>query len=98
MNSFNHYAYGAVGDWMYGVMAGINTVDEAPGFAKIHFAPIPDDRVDWFKAEIDTASGIASSRWWHENGKLHYEIITPTEATAIIDGKEYTLSPGIHTF
>ena len=98
MNSFNHYAYGAVGDWMYGVMAGINTVDEAPGFAKIHFAPIPDDRVDWFKAEIDTASGIASSRWWHENGKLHYEIITPTEATAIIDGKEYTLSPGTHTF
>ncbi len=94
MNSYNHYAYGAVGDWMYGVMAGINTVEEAPGFTKIHFAPIPDDRLDWLKAEIDTVSGKVSSRWWHENGKVHYEIITPVEATAVIEGKTYELSAG----
>ena len=98
MNSFNHYAYGAVGDWMYGVMAGINTVEEAAGFAKIHFAPVADSRIDWFKAEIETAHGRVSSRWWHENGRVHYEIITPVEATAIIDGKNYTLSPGTHIF
>ena len=98
MNSYNHYAYGAVGDWMYGVMAGINTVPDAPGFAKIHFAPIADERIDWFKAEIDTASGRVSSRWWHENGRVHYEIITPVPSTALIEGKEYTLSPGKHIF
>lgn len=94
MNSYNHYAYGAVGDWMYGVMAGINTVEESPGFAKIHFAPIPDHRLDWFKAEIDTVSGKVSSRWWHEDGKVHYEIITPVEATAVIEGKTFELSAG----
>ena len=98
MNSYNHYAYGAVGDWMYGVIAGINTVEEAPGFKRVHFAPTPDERIDWFKAEIDTAFGKVSSRWWHENGRVHYELITPTDATAIIDGKAYELSPGKHIF
>lgn len=98
MNSFNHYAYGAVGDWMYGVMAGINAVEDAPGFTKIHFSPVADDRLDWFKAEIDTSSGRVSSRWWHENGKVKYEINTPVEATAVIEGNSYKLSPGVHTF
>lgn len=98
MNSYNHYAYGAVGDWMYGVMAGINTVEDAPGFRKIHFTPIADRRIDWFKAEIDTAYGKVSSRWWHENGKVHYEIITPVSATAVIEGNTYSLAPGTHIF
>lgn len=98
MNSFNHYAYGAVGDWMYGVMAGINTVEDAPGFAKVHFAPVPDDRIEWFRAEIETAYGKVSSRWWHEEGSVHYEIVTPVESTAIIEGREYTLSAGKHIF
>ncbi len=98
MNSYNHYAYGAVGDWMYGVMAGINTVEDAPGFRKVHFAPIPDDRIDWFKAEIDTGEGKVSSHWWHENDKVHYEITTPVDSTALIEGKAYTLSPGKHIF
>lgn len=98
MNSYNHYAYGAVGDWMYGVMAGINTVEDAPGFAKVHFAPIPDDRIEWFKAEIDTKWGKVSSHWWHENGRVHYEITTPVVSTAVIEGEAYTLSPGKHIF
>ena len=98
MNSYNHYAYGAVGDWMYGVMAGINTVEAAPGFERVHFAPVADERIDWFRAEIDTAYGKVSSRWWHEDGRVHYEIITPVESTALIEGKEYTLSPGKHIF
>jgi alpha-L-rhamnosidase len=98
MNSYNHYAYGAVGDWMYGVMAGINTKEDAPGFAKIFFAPVPDERIDWFKAEINTARGKVSSRWWHENGRVHYEIETPVDSTALIDGKMYELSAGKHIF
>ncbi len=98
MNSYNHYAYGAVGDWMYGVMAGINTVEDSPGFGKVHFAPVADDRIDWFKAEIDTVHGKVISRWWHENGRLNYEITTPVQSTAVIGGKSYTLSPGSHIF
>ncbi len=98
MNSYNHYAYGAVGDWMYGVMAGINTVEAAPGFKKVLFAPVADDRIDWFKAEIETAYGKVSSRWWHGDGRVHYEIITPVESTAVIEGKTYNLNAGKHCF
>ena len=98
MNSYNHYAYGAVGDWLYGVVAGINTVEEAPGFEKVYFAPLPDDRIDWFKAEIDTAFGKVSSHWWHEDGSVHYEIDTPVNSVAVIDGKEHILAPGKHIF
>lgn len=98
MNSYNHYAYGAVGDWMYGVMAGINTLEDAPGFEKIYFAPVPDKRIDWFKAEIDTKNGRVSSYWRHEKEKVHYEIVTPVSCVAVIEGKEYTLSPGKHIF
>ena len=50
------------------------------------------------KVKDKTAYGKASSRWWHENGKVNYEIITPVEATAEIDGKSYTLSAGKHIF
>ena len=98
MNSYNHYAYGAVADWLYGVAAGINTVEEAPGFARIHFAPVADDRIDWLKAEIETAHGSVKSGWRHENGKVIYEITTPVAATAKIAGKDYALEPGSYTF
>ena len=98
MNSFNHYAYGAVGDWLYGVAGGINTVEEYPGFERVHFAPVSNDKIDWFKAEIDTKYGKIKSGWYHESGKTVYEITTPVKATALIDGKEYQLEPGEYVF
>lgn len=98
MNSFNHYAYGAVADWMYEVAAGINTVENAPGFKEILFKPIPTDKIDSFSAEIETKFGKASSHWWHENGTVKYEIVTPSPATAIINGKEHRLTPGRYCF
>lgn len=98
MNSYNHYAYGAVADWMYGVCAGINTVEKAPGFEKVYFAPVTDDRIDWFYAEIETVHGKVSSKWEHKDGRVVYEITTPVNATALIDGKEYKLEAGTHRF
>lgn len=94
MNSFNHYAYGCVADWMYTVAGGINTVEDAPGFKKLRYAPIPDDRIDWFKTEIKTAFGIISSHWWHENGKVCYKLITPVPTTVEIEGKVFEVMPG----
>ena len=54
MNSFNHYAYGAVADWMYGVMAGIRTDDCQPGFQRIIFQPRTDQRIGFVKASIES--------------------------------------------
>lgn len=99
MNSFNHYAYGAVAGWMYEYCAGINTVESAPGFKEILFQPHPTEKIQSFDASIETVQGTASSRWWHNNeGKVRYEITTPSNATAIINGKEYILTPGTYMF
>lgn len=98
MNSYNHYAYGAVGDWLYGVCGGINTVEEYPGFERVHFAPVSTDKIDWFKAEIDTKHGKIRSGWKHEKGKVVYEITTPVKSTAVIEGKKYELEPGEYVF
>lgn len=98
MNSFNHYAYGAVADWMYGVCAGINTVESAPGFNKIIFRPIATDKLERFYAEIETVHGKVSSSWYHQDGAVRYEIVTPSPAIAVINGKEYKLTPGKYIF
>ncbi|MBQ8649333.1 MAG: family 78 glycoside hydrolase catalytic domain [Clostridia bacterium] len=98
MNSYNHYAYGAVADWMYGVAAGINTVESAPGFEEILFKPTPTDEIDSFCAEIESKYGKISSRWWHEDGIVKYEITTPSPAKAIINGKKYNLIAGVYRF
>lgn len=54
MNSFNHYAYGAVADWMYGAAAGINSDPDRPGFEHIIFRPVTDERLNFVRASIDT--------------------------------------------
>lgn len=96
MNSFNHYAYGSVGDWLYGVCAGINP--GAAGYATVEFRPVPTDRLDYAFASLDTVHGTVSSRWWHEDGIVKYEFVTPCPALAVIDGKSYPLTPGTHRF
>lgn len=98
MNSYNHYAYGAVADWMYEYCAGIKTVETAPGFERILFKPMPSDRLDHFEASIDTVKGKVISGWRREDGRFKYFVTTPSPATALIDGKEYELAPGTYEF
>jgi alpha-L-rhamnosidase len=61
MNSFNHYAYGAVGEWMYSVIGGIRPL--APGFKKILFAPEPGGGLTEAATSLQTPQGLASCRW-----------------------------------
>ncbi|MBO5338401.1 MAG: family 78 glycoside hydrolase catalytic domain [Clostridia bacterium] len=98
MNSFNHYAYGSVADWVYGVACGINTVEDKPGFEEVVIAPNPTKKLSWLSAKIETRKGTASSAWYKEGDKFRYEITTPTNATVIIDGKEYKVEKGSYVF
>ena len=100
MNSFNHYAYGAVGDWMYGNMAGINTDENAPGFKHIIFKPETDERIDFVEASIETAYGEVKSEWKRENGKILYTFTVPVgaAATAYVGDEVYALGAGVHKF
>lgn len=96
MNSYNHYAYGAVADWIYEEAAGIQPLE--PGFAKIRFAPHADSRLEYLEAAIETRRGLASSKWSHLDGKVKYEICTPVPAEITIANTTYTVEPGSYIY
>lgn len=98
MNSYNHYAYGSVADWVYGRAAGITPVEEYPGYEKVRIAPIPDKRLDWLEAELETRHGMIRSTWKIEDALWRYEIETPVAAEIVIDGKEYCVEKGSYLF
>ena len=100
MNSFNHYAYGAVADWMYGDMAGIKVDEKNPAYKHILFKPYTDSRIDWVKASVDTRNGLVKSEWKRENGKTAYTFTVPEGCTATVtlpDG-EYEVGAGEHNY
>ena len=100
MNSFNHYAYGAVADWMYGAAAGINSDPDRPGFEHIIFRPVTDRRLDFVKASIDTRRGTVKSEWRRENGRIKYIFTVPEGcgASVIIGGEKHEVGAGTHEF
>src|SRR5205085_1510675 len=67
MNSFNHYAYGAIGDWMYRVIAGIDTYENAPGYKKIKIRPVIGGGLTYANADLKTYYGTVSSHWKIDN-------------------------------
>ena len=100
MNSFNHYAYGAVADWMYGAAAGINSDPDHPGFEHIIFRPVTDRRLDFVKASIDTRRGTVASEWRRENGRIKYIFTVPEGcgASVVIGGEKHEVGAGTHEF
>ena len=83
MNSFNHYAYGCVGDWMYAKICGIEIAQGGYGYKKITVAPNPCRRLGFAKGYIDTVSGRVESAWYYRDNIVKFEIVIPdgTEAT-----------------
>lgn len=63
MNSYNHYAYGSVADWIYSVAGGIQRIAAYPGYEKVKIAPTPDKRLDWLSVSLDTRHGKIVSAW-----------------------------------
>ena len=84
MNSFNHYAYGCVCEWIWECAAGISSVVEQPGFKHIAMAPIPDKRLGYIKAEYNSAAGLIKSAWRYEGDKWIWEFTIPEGATASV--------------
>ena len=98
MNSFNHYAYGAVASWMYETICGIRTDEEHPGFEHIILKPITDKRLDFASASIDTKYGKVSSKWHRDGDSIHFEFEVPTSATIILNGKKEEVKAGKYTY
>lgn len=86
MISFNHYAYGAVIDWVYRVVAGLAPDIDAPGYALVHVAPRPAVGLDWARAAIETRLGTLSIDWaLSEDGVVTIELHVPFGSTAALD-------------
>jgi len=83
MTSFNHYALGAVADWMHRVVAGIEAV--APAWRRIRFAPKPGGSLTYAAARHLTPYGEASVRWWLDADRLHVKIRVPVGADATVE-------------
>jgi len=88
MNSFNHYAYGAIGEWLYKAVAGIEIDPQQPGYRHILIRPHPGGGLDHAKAAIDTVYGPASSDWKISNGQFTLAVEVPpnTKATVRLPG------------
>lgn len=84
MNSFNHYHYGVIGEWMYRVLAGIDT-DETPagvGFKLSRIAPQPGGNLSSAKATFTTMYGTIRSEWQLNDGNFILDISIPANTTA----------------
>ena len=84
MNSFNHYAYGAIGDWLYKNVAGIKSDIAAPGYKKIIIKPIPGGSLTKVCAKLETMYGIVSSCWEINENKFYLTVEIPANTTATI--------------
>lgn len=83
MNSFNHYAYGAVGEWMYRTMAGVSALE--PGYSKVLVAPQAGAGVDWVDYSLDTPYGTVASSWRADaSGAMQLDVTVPANTTAEI--------------
>lgn len=82
MNSFNHYAYGAIGDWMYRVSAGIEIL--APGYKQILIQPHPVKRLDYSRAAFESPYGTIASGWERKDGKIIVTVKIPCNTSAAI--------------
>ena len=84
MNSFNHYAYGCVCEWIWETAAGIATSLDKPGFQHIIMKPVPDKRLGYLKASYQSAAGLIKSEWKYEGDQWIWDFTIPEGATASV--------------
>ena len=113
MNSFNHYAYGAIGAWMYNTVAGIDSALSQPGYKHIILSPQPGGGLDYARATFETVYGKIVSDWKILQDSFTYTIVVPPNTTAtvtlpvvgdvqlngeIVQGQSHKLNAGQYKF
>lgn len=85
MNSFNHYAYGAVCEWIWETVAGIAADPTQPGFKHIIMRPVPDKRLGHLDAQYQSAAGLIKSHWHYDkDGQWNWQFTIPKGASATV--------------
>lgn len=113
MNSFNHYAYGAIGAWLYNTVAGINPDPAQPGYKHIILKPQPGGGLDFARATLQTPYGEVVSDWKFAGGEFTYDVVIPPNTSATVhlpvvgtvfldgqqmQGQDFQLSAGTYEF
>ncbi|WP_199808902.1 MULTISPECIES: family 78 glycoside hydrolase catalytic domain [Streptomyces] len=80
MNSFNHYAYGAVGDWMFQNIGGLSAIE--PGYQRSRIAPVPGGDLTEGSGSLKTVYGLLSSRWGTRDGAVDLKVTVPVNTVA----------------
>jgi alpha-L-rhamnosidase len=84
MNSYNHYAYGAVGEWLYRYAAGVDTVGTDPGFHTIYLHPNFDARLGSLLLDYESPFGTIHSEWNVQGNQATWKVTVPPNATALL--------------
>lgn len=102
MNSFNHYAYGAIGEWMYERVAGLAVDPANPGYKHFFVRPVIGGPLTSARAELETAYGTAASGWQLDGDTLKMDVVVPPNTTATIefpnDRESEKVTAGKHEF
>lgn len=102
MNSFNHYAYGAVFSWIFETAAGIRSTENGAGYSEIVINPQIDKRLDFQKSELETKFGKVSSYWYYGvDGNIHFEFEIPNGVSAEIilpNGDSHHITSGRYCY
>jgi alpha-L-rhamnosidase len=107
MNSFNHWAFGAVGEWMFQSIVGIQPDEQHPAWKHFIIRPRPGGGVTWADGHYDSIRGPIASAWKIEKGKFALAVTIPVNTTATVyvpatgieevteSGKPASSSPGV---
>jgi alpha-L-rhamnosidase len=82
MNSFNHYAYGACNEWLYGTVLGI--APATPGFTTIDLHPEPGGGLTWAKGQYQSLHGTIASGWTVADGSFTWDVTVPPNTSAVV--------------
>jgi len=99
MTSFNHYALGAVCDWIYQTIGGV--APARPGYAEVLIRPRPAEGLEWAQCSLDSPQGRIAVSWRVEKGAFSLTVVLPEDVLARIvlpDGTEHHVHGGLHLF
>ncbi len=92
MNSFNHYAYGAIGEWLYRVVAGLEADPEQPGYKHVRIQPQPGGGFTRARATLNTMYGETVSGWEITGGEFRLDVTIPPNTHATVRLPHATLA------
>jgi alpha-L-rhamnosidase len=92
MNSFNHYAYGAIGEWLYRVVAGLEADPDEPGYKHVRIQPQPGGGLTRARATLNTMYGPAASAWELVDGRFRLDVTVPPNTHATVRLPHATLA------